>query len=53
MVPVDNAQQIARVLKVVGANVTVHIYPGQKHGFTGAALADSVERSVAFLRAHP
>jgi len=53
MVPVDNAQQIARSLRGVGANVTVHIYPGQKHGFTGAALADSVERSVAFMRAHP
>jgi dipeptidyl aminopeptidase/acylaminoacyl peptidase len=52
VVPVTNAREVERWVKGLGAPVTVHVYPGQKHGFTGAALADSVERAASFMREH-
>ncbi|MCC6468563.1 MAG: dienelactone hydrolase family protein [Alphaproteobacteria bacterium] len=49
VVPVRRAQELAKLLKSIGASYEVKIYKGQGHSFTGAADQDSVERSVEFL----
>jgi dienelactone hydrolase len=49
VVPVRRAQELAKLLKTIGATHELKIYKGQGHSFTGAADQDSVERSVDFL----
>lgn len=49
IVPVENARAIERYLKANNIPHEVVIYPGQGHGFSGAAQIDSAQRSAAFL----
>ncbi|MGO4670730.1 dienelactone hydrolase family protein [Bosea sp. 2RAB26] len=50
VVPVSNAVSIERTLKSRGGVVESHIYPGEGHGLSFAALPDAVGRTLEFLR---
>jgi carboxymethylenebutenolidase len=52
VVPVANAHAIEAMLAQQGALVESKIYPGQGHGFHGAAERDATERVLQFLRRH-
>lgn len=52
IVPVANAQAIEALLRDQGSDVETKIYPGQGHGFHGAAERDATERALAFLHRH-
>lgn len=43
------AKELEAVGKVKGTDYWYDVYPGQGHGFTGAALADARKRTVEFL----
>jgi carboxymethylenebutenolidase len=50
IVPVANAHAIEALAREQGAPVEVVIYPGQGHGFHGAAAEDAMQRTLAFLK---
>jgi len=52
IVPVSEAYAIERLLKAKGTAYETKIYPGQRHGFTGAAQFDSAARVAHFLGRH-
>jgi carboxymethylenebutenolidase len=49
VVPVREATQLEAALKAHHIPYEIKLYPGQGHGFTGAALTDAEQRTVAFL----
>lgn len=49
LVSVSNAYAIETLLKARGAVVERQIYPGEGHGFGGAASTDAAMRTAAFL----
>jgi carboxymethylenebutenolidase len=49
IVPVSNAYALQTILQARGVPHEVQIYPGQGHGFTGAAEADASQRINAFF----
>jgi carboxymethylenebutenolidase len=52
VVPVANAHAIENLLRSQGTAHEVKIYPGQGHGFHGAAQDDADRRVAAFLQRH-
>ena len=52
LVPVAAAYQLESFLRARGAVYDMHVYQDQGHGFTGAAAADAVRRTLAFLHRH-
>jgi dienelactone hydrolase len=50
IVPVSNAYALQNLLQGRGIPHEVQIYPGEGHGFTGAAEADASQRITAFFR---
>ncbi|MBM6594790.1 dienelactone hydrolase family protein [Microvirga pudoricolor] len=49
IVPVANAYAVEGLLKQSGTAYEIQVYPGQGHGFYGAAQADATRRVIAFL----
>jgi dipeptidyl aminopeptidase/acylaminoacyl peptidase len=49
LVPVQEAYRIERQLKALHTPYEIKVYPDQGHGFTGAAVEDSYQRTVNFL----
>jgi carboxymethylenebutenolidase len=49
VVPVANARALRALLEAAGTPSDIQIYPGQGHGFTGAAQADATRRIRAFF----
>src|SRR5262249_24796177 len=52
IVPVDDAYKTERLLKAKGYPFEMKIYPGEGHGFTGAAADDAAERTLQFFEQH-
>lgn len=52
IVPAFNAQAIEALLRQQGVLHEVKVYPGEGHGFRGAAERDATARVVAFLGRH-
>lgn len=52
IVPVSNAYAIETLLKARGGVVERQIYPGEGHGFGGAASSDAAIRTATFLNRH-
>lgn len=52
VVPVANAYAIEALIKDQGGSYEIKVYPGQGHGFRGAAEADATARVLAFLDRH-
>jgi carboxymethylenebutenolidase len=52
IVPVANAYALEALLRQQNMPHEVRIYPGQGHGFRGAAEDDATQRSLAFLQRH-
>jgi dienelactone hydrolase len=52
VVPVANAYAVESLLKEQGTPYEMKVYPGQGHGFTGAAHADATRVVLAFLERH-
>ncbi len=52
IVPALNARAIGELLREQGVPHEVKIYPGEGHGFRGAAEGDATARAVAFLGRH-
>ena len=52
VVPVAEASRLEAVLKPLNVPYEKKIYPGAGHAFSGMALLDSAQRTVAFLRKH-
>jgi dipeptidyl aminopeptidase/acylaminoacyl peptidase len=49
LVPVDEAYRMERFLQTLKTPYEIKIYPGQGHGFSGAADTDAFERAVGFF----
>ena len=52
IVPVANAYAVESLLRQQNVPHEVKVYPGQGHGFRGAAENDASARSLAFLQRH-
>jgi len=52
IVPVANAYAVEALLRQQNAPHEVKVYPGQGHGFRGAAEEDATQRVLAFLQRH-
>jgi len=52
IVPVANAYAVEALLRQQNVPHEVKVYPGQGHGFRGAAEEDATRRSLAFLQRH-
>lgn len=52
LVPVAEARKLETVLKDKEIPYEIKIYPGQGHGFTGAAAKDALQRGRAFFDKH-
>ncbi|WP_445502134.1 dienelactone hydrolase family protein [Microvirga sp. G4-2] len=52
IVPVANAYAVEALLRQQNVPHEVKVYPGQGHGFRGAAEKDAMQRALAFLRRH-
>jgi dienelactone hydrolase len=52
IVPVANAYAVEALLRQQDVAHEIKVYPGQGHGFRGAAETDATARSLAFLRRH-
>ncbi len=48
-IPLGNAEQLIKLCGLQHLRCEHHVYPGQGHGFTGEALGDAEERTLAFL----
>jgi|SRR5579885_2720816 len=51
-VPVERAYELEKLLKKKSLPYEMKIYPGQGHGFEGAAVRDANGRTINFLKAH-
>lgn len=51
-IPVTNALQLQRLCQLKNLTCDSHLYPDQDHGFTGAALQDAQQRTLAFFAKH-
>jgi carboxymethylenebutenolidase len=49
VVPVENAYAVEALAREQGTPVELVVYPGQGHGFRGAAAEDATRRMLAFL----
>jgi carboxymethylenebutenolidase len=49
LIPVDEAYRTERFLKQLGTPYEIKIYPGQGHGFSGAANDDAFQRAAGFF----
>jgi|RhiMethySRZTD1v2_1073278.scaffolds.fasta_scaffold518654_2 dienelactone hydrolase len=52
IVPVSNAYAVEALLRQQNVPHEIKVYPGQGHGFRGAAEDDATARSLAFLQRH-
>jgi dienelactone hydrolase len=52
IVPVANAYAVEALLRQQNVPHEIKVYPGQGHGFRGAAEEDATQRSLAFLNRH-
>jgi carboxymethylenebutenolidase len=52
IVPVSNAYAVEALLRQQDVPHEIKVYPGQGHGFRGAAQDDATARSLAFLERH-
>jgi dienelactone hydrolase len=52
IVPVANAYAVEALLRQQNVPHEIKVYPGQGHGFRGAAEDDATARSLAFLQRH-
>lgn len=52
IVPVANAYAVEALLRQQNVPHEIKVYPGQGHGFRGAAEDDATTRSLAFLQRH-
>ena len=52
IVPVSNAYAVEALLRQQNVPYEIKVYPGQGHGFRGAAETDATARSLAFLQRH-
>lgn len=52
IVPVANAYAVEALLRQQNVPHELKIYPGQGHGFEGAAERDATQRAMAFLERH-
>ncbi len=52
IVPVANAYTVEALLRQQNVPHEVKVYPGQGHGFRGAAEEDATQRVLAFLKRH-
>ena len=52
IVPVSNAYAVEALLRQQNVPHEIKVYPGQGHGFRGAAESDATARSLAFLQRH-
>jgi dienelactone hydrolase len=52
IVPVANAYAVEALLRQQNVPYEIKVYPGQGHGFRGAAEEDATQRSLAFLNRH-
>ncbi len=52
IVPVANAYAVEALLRRQNVPHEIKVYPGQGHGFRGAAEEDATQRSLAFLNRH-
>jgi len=52
IVPVANAYAVEALLRQQNVPHEVKVYPGQGHGFRGAAEEDATRRALAFLQRH-
>ena len=52
IVPVANAYAVEALLRQQNVPHEVKVYPGQGHGFRGAAEEDATHRALAFLKRH-
>ncbi len=52
IVPVSNAYAVEALLRQQNVPHEIKVYPGQGHGFRGAAEVDATARSLAFLERH-
>ena len=52
IVPVANAYAVEALLRQQNVPHEVKVYPGQGHGFRGAAEQDATRRALAFLQRH-
>jgi carboxymethylenebutenolidase len=52
VVPVAEAAKLEAVLKPLNVPYEKKIYPGAGHAFSGMALIDAAQRTLAFLRKH-
>jgi carboxymethylenebutenolidase len=51
-IPATNARQLQRLCQLKDLTCDSHLYPDQDHGFTGAALQDAQQRTLAFFAKH-
>jgi dienelactone hydrolase len=49
IIPIVNAQQLARLCEMERYTCESHFYVNERHGFTGAALSDANKRTLDFL----
>lgn len=52
IVPVDQAYLLKDKLNAAGVTNEVVVYPGEQHGFTDAAMDDSINKIISFLKAN-
>ncbi len=52
VVPVSEAKKLDRVLRVLEVEHEKYIYPGAGHVFSGFAMIDAAQRTLAFLQKH-
>jgi carboxymethylenebutenolidase len=52
IVPVANAYAVEALLRRQNVPHEVKVYPGEGHGFRGAAEKDATQRALSFLRRH-
>ena len=49
IIPIVNAQQLARLCEMEHYSCESHFYGGEGHGFSGASLKDADQRTLEFL----
>jgi acetyl esterase/lipase len=50
IVPISQSATLKTKLEAAGAKVNMIIYPNEGHGWYGASLADTIEKTVAFIK---
>ncbi len=49
-IPISNGQQLVQLCGIKQLSCDYHFYPDQGHGFSGKALGDADQRTLAFFR---